>query len=67
MSLSSPPVQMQFESYHHHDTRDIEICVPPDFGFSEVIVRSRRWPFSGVRVYVNGRRWGLRGDMTLAA
>lgn len=57
----SPPSGGDFES-HRYAKRDLQICVPPDFPYQEVIVRARRWPLRGIRVYVNGRRWGWRGD-----
>jgi hypothetical protein len=47
----------------HRDAKtDVQVCLPRDAPFSEVIVRARRWPFRGARVYANGRRWGWRGE-----
>jgi hypothetical protein len=55
-----PPSDRAFECYLHAK-RDVQICVPPDFAFSEMIVRAQRRPFGGVRVYADGKRWGRRG------
>jgi hypothetical protein len=61
MALDSPPADIEFDS-HHDAKRDLQICVASNLGAREVVVRARRWPFTGVRVYVNGKRWGWRGD-----
>ena len=57
----SPPSGGDFEC-HRYAKREVQICVPSDFPYQEVIVRAQRRPFRGIRVYVNGRRWGWRGD-----
>jgi hypothetical protein len=61
LSLGSPPAGAQF-TCHHYAKRDLQVCVSAGLEPREVIVRARRWPFSGIRVYVDGKRWGWRGD-----
>jgi hypothetical protein len=56
-----PPPDVEFACYHHRK-RSVQVCVSRGLNPREVIVRARRWPFSGVRVYVDGKRWGWRGD-----
>ena len=61
LSIEAPPEGIDFVC-RHHAKPDAQIYVARELGLREVIVRTRRWPFSGVRVYVNGARWGWRGD-----
>jgi hypothetical protein len=66
MSLEAPPNDVAYECFIVQK-RDVQICIaremdPP----REVSVRSRRWPLGGVRVYVDGKRWGWRGSADLA-
>jgi len=62
MSIGSPPPGVEF-ACHHYEKRSVQICVARDLEPREVIVRARRRPFRGVRVYVDGKRWGWRGDV----
>jgi hypothetical protein len=66
VSIGTPPTGVAFEC-HHYAKRDLQVCVADDLMPREVIVRTRRWPFSGVRVYVDGKRWGWRGDASVDA
>jgi len=65
VSIGAPPSDLVFDCYHHAK-RDLQICVATDLGPREIIVQARRWPFSGVRVYVDGKRWGWRGEAVTA-
>jgi hypothetical protein len=56
-----PPPDVEFECYYHAK-RGVQLCVALQLNPKEIIVRARRWPFSGVRVCVDGKRWGWRGD-----
>lgn len=60
LSMTSPPTDIDFDCYHQ-SRRDVHVCIPSDLEVREIIVRARRWPFSGVRIYVDGGRWGWRG------
>jgi len=61
VSIGMPPAGVEF-ACHHHAKRDLQICIATELEPREVIVRARRWPFSGIRMYVDGKRWGWRGD-----
>ena len=61
-SLDKPPAGVDFACYRH-DRHDVTICIGHEVATPhEIIVRPRRWPFRGVRVYVDGKRWGWRGE-----
>jgi hypothetical protein len=40
----------------------VEVCLAGGMPGAEVRVEASRWPRGGVRVYVDGKRWGRRGD-----
>lgn len=63
-SLGSAPSHVSFDCYYAR--REVQICVAEGLELREVIIRARRWPFPGVRVYVDGKRWGWRGDAVSA-
>ena len=44
------------------ESAGVEICVARDVDAREIVVEPRRWPLRGVRAWVNGRRWGRRGE-----
>ncbi|MBD0329145.1 MAG: hypothetical protein ICV64_03475 [Thermoleophilia bacterium] len=41
--------------------RGVDVCVAQDVGAREVLVRTPRRPLRGLRVHVDGKRWGWRG------
>jgi hypothetical protein len=49
------------------ESSGVEICVARDVAASEIRVEPRRWPLRGLRAWVDGKRWGRRGDATNGA
>jgi hypothetical protein len=60
VSLERGPAELNFDQFHD-DKRGIDVYLAKDVIAREVIIRSRRWPFGGVRIYVDGKRWGWGG------
>ena len=65
LAIGAPPPDVTFDC--EQDLRaGVEVCVADDVEAREIVVRARRWPLRGVRVYVDGKPWGTRGDVAAA-
>ena len=60
LAFRRPGERWQFKSFQR---AGVEICLAPEVGAREVFVRPRRWPLPGIRVEVNGKDWGRRGEV----
>jgi len=61
IAFDAAPSDISFDC-HHYAKRNLQVCIAANLRPQEVIVRAGKWPFSGVRVYVDGKRWGWRGE-----
>ena len=62
LAIGTPPPDVRFHC--EQDLRaGVEVCIAEDVEASEIVVRARRRPLRGVRVYVDGKPWGTRGDV----
>ncbi len=62
ISFDEPPRHLEFKCDH---VKEIDVCVAFNVPTPRnVDVKPRRRPFRGVRVYVDGKRWGWRGAGT---
>jgi predicted DNA-binding transcriptional regulator AlpA len=69
---SSPPPDLLFECrfvrplgrlWNSDDAAPVvQICVWEDFPFAVLRIRTQRWPLHGLRIYVDGERFGWRGS-----
>jgi hypothetical protein len=44
------------------ESAGVEVCIDRGVGASEIRVEPRGWPLRGVRAWVDGKRWGRRGN-----
>jgi hypothetical protein len=58
MAFERPSEVWDFECT---ESEAVELCVSAGTAVHEIRVEPSRWPFGGVRVYVDGKRWGWRG------
>ena len=56
-----PPSGVEFECSFVPPDDLVQVCLERDFPFVTVSIEAKRWPTRGLRVHVDGERWGLRG------